>query len=165
MSSVETIFHSAMHVRERYFALTARARPDDSAKLETLEHVANGKEHPAVAAYRNERYDETSDLRSNSCCLIAALNIESCQQATHDLATAFRTGSTCTSLRHPSMCLTSATGYPYACLYRRSSFDGAWGQTPPLTKHVTPGHVQPSLRLFSWRLDVSILYWNHLQSI
>lgn len=57
MSSAETMFHTAMHVRERYFALSARAQPDESAKLETLEHAANGKEHPAVAAYRNERCD------------------------------------------------------------------------------------------------------------
>lgn len=61
VSSVETFFHTAMHVRERYFALSARAEPDDSAKLETLEHVANGKEHPAVVAYRNERYDATAE--------------------------------------------------------------------------------------------------------
>eukprot|EP00892_Ulva_mutabilis_P006036 jgi/Ulvmu1/3804/UM018_0014.1 len=54
-ASMETMFYTAMHVRERYFALSARARPDDSAKLETLQHVANGKEHPAVVAFRNER--------------------------------------------------------------------------------------------------------------
>lgn len=55
VSSLETIFRTAMHVRERYFALSARAQPDDSAKLETLKHVASGKEHPAVVAFRNER--------------------------------------------------------------------------------------------------------------
>lgn len=44
----------AMHVRERYLR-PANAEPDNTAKIETMHFASQGKEHPAVIAYRNGR--------------------------------------------------------------------------------------------------------------
>lgn len=48
-------FFVAMRLRERYFQLSARAQPDDIAKQETMKHATDGKEHPAVVAFHNNR--------------------------------------------------------------------------------------------------------------